>query len=190
MDNQNVFKGHVGLKLVSIIALVALMLYLAGCCLVPIFNIDEKKVKEAQERFKEEDAQKGRIGEPDDLVLGEGEVLKIRLSYGTDTKNTHSWYKVRLDNPQNGWYDYVEYISPCGFGGKLDNNYNDYTFYYENFKKQLKEDHYNPPFPAGEYTLTITGSNGHFVQKKMEWKGSISDGEWVLGHKVMAFSVP
>lgn len=133
----------------------------------------------------QKDINDGRnVQEEKDITLAEGEILKVRLYYGKDTAEKHAWYKVKLTNERNGWYDYVEYTAYHGFGTS-QNNYNDYTFTATNFNKQLTDEHYDPDTAEGIYKMTITGSNGHYVERELYWRNG-----WNLNSPVMAFNVP
>lgn len=125
------------------------------------------------------------------MVLSTGEILKVRLYFGDDTKGSQAWYKVRIDNQRNNWYDYVELTAYEGFGNTVP-NYHDFIFKSTNFNRQFNEEYYEQDTIDGTYLFTITGSNGHYVEKTLTWKNSLNDntGGWVETDGLMAYNVP
>ncbi len=147
-----------------------------GCSFRPEDKTQSEKMMEELLKQSQEDEKAGRVDDEPDLALAEGEILKVRLHYGTDTLETEAWYKVRIENQSNQWYDYVEITAYHGFGNS-EKNYDDYTFFATNFNRQAEQpEYYDPATIAGTYLLTITGSNGHYVEKTLTWNKNANDG--------------
>jgi hypothetical protein len=176
------------------------ILTLTGCvtismegCSIGIDGEDDKeKLVQEIQQLSEEAEKERRIPLDEDIVLAEGQILKVRLHYGTDTLDSEAWYKVRLDNPRNQWYDYVEWTAYNGFGAS-EKNYDDYDFGAVNFNKQKTDKHYDPEDVGGQYIMTVSGSNGYHMEKILLWDSRYNNGqgEWTDGTSpIMAFEVP
>ncbi|MEL7570888.1 MAG: hypothetical protein AAGU14_10065 [Eubacteriaceae bacterium] len=178
------------LSMIWIIFLVGCTISYEGCS----DGYDEDPLKKYQKQMLEDmqkDEKDGRIATEDDMVLAQGEILKVRLHYGKDTLETEAWYKVKITNERNGWYDYVEVTAYHGFGNS-EKNYDDYTFTSTNFNRQITDKHYDPQMVQGDYRLTITGSNGHYVEKWINWDNDLNgdSGGWTTNSPTMAYNVP
>ena len=162
----------------------ALALPLSGCELVAdLLGGDTQVVDDIEvimgERLPELDPEWSAATESEpDFSLASGEVLAVRLRYGGALAEESAWYQVRLDNPRNGWYDYVEYSAELGLGGGEDEtgNYHDYRFSAENFNRQLTSENYDPQDVDGEYLLTITNSQGWSNETKLTAVGGRFEG--------------
>lgn len=190
-------RKHVVLRVLSYLILIS---FLPGCSVgvhgCAYLGINEKAVQEKIDQANEDvkkEVEQGLHDEIDtDMALAEGEILKVRLYYGMDTAGSEAWYRVRIDNDRNGWYDYVEITAYTGFGTTLK-GYDEYTFTAANFNHQWEqEEYYDPLTIDGSYRMTITGSNGHYVEKNLTWNSSLNDGRggWEEGAGMLVYDVP
>jgi hypothetical protein len=138
-------------------------------------ELEGENTREENQRSQDE---KARASEPD-LALKAGDILVVRLRYGGALAEGPAWYKVRIDNPRNGWYDYVEYSSDLGLGGdEMGSNSHDYDFASENFNKQATAEGYDPKDVDGEYTMTISNNAGWSMDRKLSFKaGKFEQGD-------------
>jgi len=183
----------------KVLVYVVSILSMTGCVTISMegcsLGIDEDETTEIGKELQanlEQVEEERRVDVDADMVLAEGQILKVRLHYGDETLDTEAWYKVRIDNPRNNWYDYVEWTAYHGFGGGTK-NYDDCDFYAENFNKQVTSEHYDPADVDGIYIMTVSGSNGYQMEKNLTWDSSQNDGRggWSNeGSSMMAFSVP
>lgn len=97
-------------------------------------------------------------------------ILSVRLVYTDPRKTGTRWYKVRLDNPRNGWYDYIEITQEGNLlDYELPRTFDDYNFGITNFNKQNTDSNYDPEDTSGIYNLTITSSTGFEKTVRLEW---------------------
>ena len=147
------------------------MLVLMGC----MFSGDDISNREIREREEERAAvsqdQDDSKAEPDQ-ALASGEVLSVRVNYGTSGATQ---CKVRIDNPRNDWYDYVEFVAEAGVLGNSEKNYDNYGFGSENFNKQTTNPNNNPKFTPGavkgDYQITVTAGTGYSASATVTWNG-------------------
>ena len=176
---------------------IILLVFLTGCsfgyegCSIRPDTDPEKEYMSQQIEQAIKEQEQGRIAEDEDMALAEGEILKVRLHYGKDTLGYEAWYKVRIDNQQNGWYDYVEITASYGFGNAVK-NYDDYDFTAVNFNKQYDSEYYDQSTIDGPYIMTITGSNGHYVEKALTWDSDFNEGKggWRQTNGLLTYNVP
>jgi hypothetical protein len=162
---------------------------LEACVELVVEKAQKDAVKQISDKIEEvegENAASRTWEEEPGFTLSEGEILNVRLNYGSATADESGWYRVRIDNDRSQWYDYVEWSSDAGLGGDQMNNFSDYPFGSENFNKQMTDEYYDPAHVDGTYTLSITGSTGYSHEQRLEWK----DGAWVGTSGALIFNVP
>lgn len=132
-------------------------------------RIEAEKVREemGQQLAESKKLEEFKQVEPDQ-TLPSGHVLSVRVSWGTDTDATMC--TVRIENPRNNWYDYIEDTtsgSSLGSGGR---GYMDYWFTADNFNHQVDTERYPEQEDIGGwYVLTVNMNNGANERIEIYW---------------------
>lgn len=160
-----------------VLAMVSVTIFLMGCSLLDTADsVGAEKMREEErirldEMAKEEEQRDKAKAEPDQ-ALASGDVLSVRVNYGTSGATQ---CQVRIDNDRNGWYDEIEYIAHSGTLAGPTQAYNDYGFGSQNFNRQVTNpnnaERYTPEAVNGEYTITVTASTGYSAVVKVYWDG-------------------
>jgi len=118
-------------------------------------------------------------------TLAQGQILNVQLVYGVDEKdeNNDEWYMVELKRDDSRWHDMVKIQ---GLGRSAGRHWDDYTFSANNFNWQVEMEQYGTDTLDGNYTLTISGSNGHIQERGLIRK----DGQWLNTEPVLTIHVP
>lgn len=159
------------------LAMVAVVLFLFGCSLLDTADsVGADKMREEErmrldEMDRDEQDRENAKADPDQ-VLASGDVLSVRVNYGSSTA---SQCQVRIDNDRNGWYDEVENWVDSGSPlGSLGQGRDDYSFGSTNFNRQLTQpEYYDPVHAEGEYRVTITANDGFSTVVKVVWDGEM-----------------
>ncbi|MBN2848070.1 MAG: hypothetical protein JXP72_06425 [Coriobacteriia bacterium] len=106
-----------------------------------------------------------------DQALPSGHVLSVRVNWGVDTDATVC--TVRIENPRNNWYDYIEDTTTSDSLGSGGRAFGDYPFTAENFNRQMDTQYYPEPDDiAGVCELTVNLNNGASERVQIFWDGA------------------
>ncbi len=162
-------------KPVIALAVLLTVFLLMGCGWLDFFGnagaerIEAEKVREEMGQIIAENKKLEEFKQVEsDQTLPTGHVLSVRVYWGTDTDATAC--TVLIENPRNGWYDYIEDTTTgesLGSGGK---GFMDYPFTAENFNHQMDTGRYpEQEDVAGVYVLTVTMNNGANERVEIFW---------------------
>lgn len=125
-------------------------------------------------------------GEVPDLAAQTGSVLLVRGFYPNNSP-VERVFTVRIENPRNGWYDYVEWTISPSMPDSTGNTFNDFDFGFENFNKQTTDTkNYDPKDAIGDYNLTVTSNAGLNRQAVLKWDGSTWVGQ---GQRALTYNL-
>lgn len=150
--------------------MLASTILLMGCGLLETADsVGADKMREEERVRQEEQAELDRYSQADaDQVLASGQVLSVRVHWGTDTEATSCL--VRIENPRNGWYDEIEDSTAGESLGSSGPGFADFPFGAENFNRQTNQEYYPEPEDiAGAYDLSIQLSTGESEHMKVYW---------------------
>jgi len=162
-------------KRVIALAVLLTVFLLMGCAWLDFFGnsgaecIEAEKVREevGQVIAENKKLEEFKQVEPD-RTLPTGHVLSVRVYWGTDTDATAC--TVRIENPRNGWYDYIEDTTTGETLGSGGRGFMDYWFTAENFNHQMDTERYPEQKDiAGAYVLTVTMNNGANERVEICW---------------------
>ncbi len=125
-------------------------------------------------------------GEVPELAAQTGSVLLVRGFYPKNSP-VERVFTVRIENPRNGWYDYVEWTISPSMPDSTGNTFNDFDFGFENFNKQTSDtQNYDPKDAVGDYKLTVTSNAGLSRAASLTWDGSTWAGQ---GQRALTYNL-
>lgn len=125
-------------------------------------------------------------GEVPELAAQSGVVLLVRGFYPRNSP-VERVFTVRIENPRNAWYDYVEWTISPSMPDSVGNTFNDFSLGFENFNKQITDtQNYDPKDAIGDYNLTVTSSAGLRREAILRWDGSTWAGQ---GQRALTYNL-